>query len=142
MEKSPKPRVITIAAYAVAFAISFFLVQYFFFQESSGDNYLQQAATEVNKSCPMMVDQETRLDGAEALPGNVFQYNYTLINMVAEGVNIEGIKEILEPQITRQVVKNEQLQVFRDKEVTMAYRYHDKTGAFLFDIQVGPDKYQ
>lgn len=142
MEKSPKPQILTIAAYAVAFAITFFLVQYFFFQEPNGEDYLQQAATEVNKSCPMMVDQETRLDGAEALPGNVFQYNYTLINMMAEGVNVEGIKEILEPQITRQVVKNEQLKVFRDREVTMAYRYHDKTGAFLFDIQVGPEKYQ
>lgn len=142
MEKSPKPNITTIAAYAVAFAATFFLIQYFFFQEPSAEDYLQRAATEVNKSCPMMVDQETRLDGAEALPGNVFQYNYTLINMVAEGVNIEGIKEILEPQITRQVVKNEQLQVFRDREVTMAYRYHDRNGAFLFDIQVRPDKYQ
>lgn len=142
MEKSPKPNIITVAAYAVAFAVTFFLIQYFFFQEPSGDDYLEQAAKEVNKSCPMMVDEETRLDGAEVLYGTVFQYNYTLVNMAAEDVNIDGIKEILEPQITRQVVKNEQLKVFRDRAVTMAYRYHDSNGTFLFDIQVGPDKYQ
>jgi hypothetical protein len=37
------------------------------------------AANELNKSCLMMVDQDTRLDNAVALPENVFQYNYTLI---------------------------------------------------------------
>ena len=29
-----------------------------------------------------MVDNATRLDNAIALPGNTFQYNYTIVNMV------------------------------------------------------------
>lgn len=142
MEKSSKQRIFTLVAYAITFAITFFLVQYFFFQESTGDNFLLQAAKEVNKSSPLMVDNETRLDSASILPDNIFQYNYTLINALKEDVDTEQLKDFLEPQITRQIAKNEQLKMFRDREVTMAYRYNDRKGVFLFEIQVGPEKYR
>ncbi|GBL36100.1 hypothetical protein EMGBS15_16950 [Filimonas sp.] len=44
------------------------------------DAELVAAAKELNKSCPMMIDKETRLESAEALPNNEFKYNYTLLN--------------------------------------------------------------
>ncbi len=36
-----------------------------------------EIASEINKSCPMMIDKETQFDNALAMPGKVFQYNYT-----------------------------------------------------------------
>ena len=42
---------------------------------------MMAAASEINKTCPIMVDQYTQLDNALALPDNSFQYNYTLIDI-------------------------------------------------------------
>ena len=38
-----------------------------------------------------MVDSETRLDNTIALPGNVFQYHYTLVNRTAKEIEIKEI---------------------------------------------------
>ena len=51
----------------VAGAATLVLVQQFFFKAPSYDEQMMQAASEINKSCPIMVDQETRLDNTVAL---------------------------------------------------------------------------
>jgi len=62
-------------------AIAFVLIQQLFFKAPSFDKVMMKAASELNKTCPIMVDKETRLDNAVSLPGQIFQYNYTLVNM-------------------------------------------------------------
>ena len=47
---------------------------------------LTQAANGVNASTPRMIDNMTRLDGAQAGPGTLFTYEYTLINIRASTV--------------------------------------------------------
>ena len=41
---------------------------------------LTKMASELNESTPVMLDQYTRFDGASVLPGNIFQYQYTVLN--------------------------------------------------------------
>ena len=57
---------------------------------------MMAAASELNKSCPMMVDQDTRLDNAIALPENVFQYNYTLVNLTKDELDLEKFTAYME----------------------------------------------
>jgi hypothetical protein len=89
-----------------------------------------------------MVDSETRLDNAISLPKNIFQYNYTLINVDKASVDTVEMRNFLEPTITNFVKTNPQMKFQRDHETTMNYYYKDKAGAFLITISVTPEKYK
>jgi hypothetical protein len=101
-----------------------------------------KAASDLNKTCPMMVDRETRLDNAIALPGNIFQYNYTLINMKKDSVDFVAMQNEMEPAILNGVKTSPDLKAYREHKITMAYNYVDKNGAFVFKILITPEKYK
>lgn len=82
-----KKKLIASMVGTAAFAIAFTLAQQVFFKASSFDKAMMQAASELNKTCPIIVDQHTQFDNAIALPDNVFQYNYTLINIIKYNLN-------------------------------------------------------
>jgi len=121
---------------------TFFAIQHFLFRTPSYDKAMMKVASELNKSCPLMIDQETRLDNAIALPGNIFQYNYTLVNMEIALTDTLEMKNALEPNIVNFVKTNPQMKVQRDYKTTVNYYYKDKNGIFLFLISVTPDKYE
>ena len=117
------------------------LVQHFFFKAPTYDQVMMKAASEINKSCPMMVDKETRLDNAVALPENIFQYNYTLVNMEKATTDISQIENYLRPILINSVKTNPDMKINRDNKTTMGYYYKDKNGEFLFKILITPDLY-
>ena len=125
----------------VVFGLSYFAVQQLFFKPVSFDKAMMQAASELNKTCPIMVDRDTRLDNAVALPDNIFQYNYTLVNLDKSEVNIDTVKKYFEPGLINNVKTNPDLKAYRDNKVTMAYYYKDKNGEFVLKISVTPDLY-
>ena len=105
------------------------------------ENLLKETANEINKSCQSMVDKDTRLDNAIALPGNILQYNYTLVTLSKAELNLEYIKETFEPKIINSVKTNPDLKIFRANKTTMVYNYNDKEGTFVYRITVTPDLY-
>ena len=118
------------------------LVQQFFFKAPSFDKQMMQVASELNKTCPVMVDAETRLDNTISLPDKIFTYNYTLINQVKDSINVEELKKYLTPLVTNNMKTNPVMKFYRDNKITMSYYYKDKQGVFLLNIDVTPDKYQ
>jgi hypothetical protein len=106
------------------------------------DKAMMKAASELNESCPIMVDQDTRLDNAIAQVDNSFQYNYTLVNLTKTDIEIDGFTAFLEEQITTDVRTNPDLKIYRDNKVTMMYSYKDKNGEFVTKIVVTPEEYQ
>ncbi len=118
-----------------------FAVQLIFFKTPSFDRGMMQAASELNKTCPIMVDKETRLDNAVALPDKIFQYNYTLINIEKDNIDIKALEDYLEPILINGVKTSPELKIYRENKITMAYNYKDKNGEFLFKISVTPGKY-
>ncbi len=112
------------------------------FRKPAFDKALAETASEINKSCPIMIDNATRLDNVIALPDDVFQYNYTLISMTKDSINIDDFKEYLEPKITNFVKTNPDMQTMRDNKVTVNYYYQDKAGVYLFTISVKPGQYE
>jgi len=114
------------------------------YQDSYTDNsvFLTQAANDVNKSCPFMVDKETRLDNAMAMPNNTLQYNYTLVNTVEGSVDPETMKSYIRPTLLNMIRSNPELRIFRDNKTSFAYSYNDMNGVFLFKLLFTPDQYQ
>ncbi|MFZ4454730.1 MAG: zinc ribbon domain-containing protein [Bacteroidales bacterium] len=142
-EKSNKKRLATIIGAAIGIAIMFNL-QYFVFktQSPSIDTALQQFASEINKSCPIMIDSETRFDNAIALPNKMFAYNFTLINLQKETVDTLQIRNQIEPRIINIVKTNPEMEYVRARKVNLSYNYKDKNGVYLFQIVVTPKQYE
>jgi ribosomal protein L37E len=126
----------------IAFGLSFFAVQQLFFKAPPLDKAMMQIASEINKTCPIMIDSETRLDNTISLSKNIFQYNYTLVNIDIATTDTVGMRKYLEPTITNYVKTSPQMKFQRDHETTINYYYKDKTGSFLILISVTPKKYK
>ena len=126
---------------AVCFIASYFLVPQLF-KTPKLDKEMMKIASEINKSCPIILDRETQLDNVMVLPPNVLQYQYTLINMEKETTDTMMLKNALEPKITNSVRTNPNMQFQRDKKVTFKYYYKDKDGNYLFTISVTPEQYK
>ena len=94
-------KILGLAIGAIATVLIFYSVNHFIFNPSI-DKSMMAVASELNKSCPMMVDSETQLDNAIALPNSVFQYNYTLVNIEKSQTDTLMLKTYLEPIILNQ----------------------------------------
>ncbi len=140
--KNKKISVLGMILFVIAFLTFFFGAQYFFFSPGNIDKNLLKIASQLNESCPMMADSETRLDNAMAFENKVFQYNYTLINVDINEANPNEMKKILTPQITNIVKTSPDMKSMRDIGVTFKYSYKDKNGIFMFDVTLGPGQYQ
>ena len=126
---------------AIFLGISYFAVQQLFFKAPSIDKVLMNTASEINKTCPVMVDQYTRLDNTVALPNSTFQYNYSIINNDKTEINLDTAKKYIEPVLLNRVKTDPGLKFFRDKDVILIYNYRDKNGVFVVKYSITPDMY-
>ena len=126
----------------IAFGLSYFAIQQLFFKAPTLDKAMMEMASEINKTCPIMIDSETRLDNAISLPKNIFQYNYTLLNIDKASTDTLEMRKYLEPTITNLVKTSPQMKFQRDHKTIVNYYYKDKAGSFLLLISVTPEKYQ
>lgn len=137
-----KKKIIGIVVGSITFILVYVSIQQMVFKSPSFDKQMMQTASELNKSCPIMVDSETRLDNAIALPENTFQYNYTLVNMTKEDMNVSEAENFLQPNILNSIKTNPDLKVFRDNNVIMVYNYKDNNGNHLFKLIFEPSQYK
>lgn len=140
--KIDKKKIIGMIVGAAAFLIAYFAVQQVLFKPPTFDKQMMQIASELNKSCPIMVDAETQLDNAVALTDNTFQYNYTLVSMERATLDISELENYLQPIILNNIKTNPDLKTFRDNDVIMAYDYKDKNGEHLFKLTFKPENYK
>ena len=122
--------------------LAYLLVKLVFFAPVSFDKQLMKIASELNESCPIMVDSETRLDNTVALPNHVFQYHYTLMNNTADEIDPEVFEKDLESRLINSIKESPDMKTFRDNDVTMNYSYSDKNGRFIAKISITPDEYK
>ncbi len=109
---------------------------------TGGNDIVTLMVDQINKSCPMNLDKETRLDGAELLASDKVQCNYTLINQERTEVDTTNLKGRLQPVLLENMKTNPSTKALRDGKVTMVYNYRDKNGQSLFKITVSPEQYQ
>jgi hypothetical protein len=132
--------IVTAITVAIAIAIGSYVGQSFF-SHPSIDQQMQAAANDVNKVCPVMVDQETRLDNAIAGPGKLFTYNYTLINFSIDEIDTDIFSANIRTTMKNNIRTNPEMRVFRDNKITVAYAYKDKAGNFIHKVEIPPDEY-
>jgi hypothetical protein len=140
--KNNKKAILTTSLGVIFSGLVYFAVQHFLFKPPTFDKILMSAASEINKTCPIMIDQETRLDNALAMPNNTLQYNYTLINLDKSDIIVDTLKKYIEPNIINNIKSNPDLKAYRDNKTTMTYYYRDKDGDFVYKLEVTPEMYK
>lgn len=126
----------------LVFFIVSMTIQQLFLETPAYDKVIMHTASELNKTCPIMVDSETRLDNALALPNKIFQYNYTLVNLDRLDIDTIEVKKNLEPSVTNHIRTNPDMKYYRDNKITMRYYYKDKNGNYVFSFSVTPEQYK
>ena len=142
LETKPKRKlgVKEIIVMVGSFFITFIITQYLF--KPSIDKQLVEVASEINKNCPMYLDEYTVLKNTLALPNKTLQYNYTLVHVTKEEVELDTIKKYVFPSILENVKTNPDLKYMRDHEVTLSYYYTDKKGEYVTQYIVKPEMYE
>jgi hypothetical protein len=138
MESKNKKLYFQIILFAITFIVAFFGTQYLIKHFKSGDSELKKTADDINKSCPVMIDQETRLDHVAFLNDTVFQYNYTLVNIAKEDANfdLEKMKQFVESQSQKNLDNNAAMKYQRENHVSLMYQYKDKNNKDLFNFTI------
>jgi len=100
------------------------------------ERQLQDIAATVT---PEMVDKDTRLDGASAGPGRVLNYNYTLIFVSADDLNLATVNSNLQGSLRQELVQtfcnSWAARGLRALDLTIRYRYFDKNGQLIGTIE-------
>jgi hypothetical protein len=100
--------------------------------------FLAKIAAEINRSIPVMIDQETELMPAVGAPG-MLNYNYRLVNVSAAQVDhnkfASGAKERLKESACN---RPETRDNFLKKGVTLRYSYFAKDKQHIATIDVTP----
>ena len=130
--------IVTAVAVAVGSVVGYTVVHQYFNQPPNIDQALVTTANQTNKTLPMMVDKETRLDATMAAPNKTFVYHYTLVNLNAADVPKDRLITVLRPKVLANYKTNPGLNSFRNNGVTMDYQYSDKSGVFVGEFTVGP----
>jgi hypothetical protein len=108
----------------------------------SSDKEVRKFVKGMNKTCPTMVDHETRLDKVLAFADNNLQFNYTLVHMIKDSLPIPRLKSYMEPMIIDKIKNSGSLRKLLDKKLTWIYSYNDKNGDFIFKITYTPDQFK
>ena len=137
-----KQKTIQVAIGAVAVVIGYFLIQQILFKKPTIDKVIMEAASEINKSCPIMVDKDTRLDNVLAMPNNSIQYNYTLVNFEDDTIEVDELTDYLRPIIVNNIKTNPDMKWYKDNRVTFLYNYKNRKGVFILKLKVTSDEYE
>ena len=97
------------------------LISNFVFAPPTFDEQLMKISSEINKSCPFMVDQDTRLDNTMGGPGKSITYHYTLVNYLEEDINSDELRKYITPQLINNIKTNDDMKTFRENEVSLKY---------------------
>ena len=116
------------------------LVQLFRTPSSSLDPELVASAKQTNEKCPLMLNDDTRLDSCLVISNSEYQWNYTLVNYKKGEPYLDTLKVRLESYIMSNVGRDPNLNAMADKKVTVIYHYQDKNGVYLFNIKVPPGR--
>ena len=75
------------------------------------------------------------------MPHNTIQYDFTLVNVQKESIDIDALQKSVETEILASSKTNPSLEAFRDNGSTVIYSYKDTNEKELFVITLTPEMY-
>lgn len=109
--------------------------------KTSINDDLIKVANEINSHAPIIIDSTTRLDNVNALSGGIFQYNYTLLTMDKEAVDVNLLKTSSKESMIKQMKQNPNLAVLKDNNIDIQLKYRDKNGDDVASVYISANEY-
>ncbi len=97
---------------------------------------LTSIANELNKSTPMMVDKETRLDNVMGFE-NTLTYYYTLVNYSSQTINSD-FGDNMDRILTNKVCSSPDVAIFFKKGVALGFYYNGNDDRFISKVVLTP----
>ena len=132
LKKKRTTRITIIAC--IALVVIFSVAQMLVKKPSTNNDIMTQAANEINKKCPIMVDSITRFDNSAALTNNVFQFNYTITNADKSNYDTTTLQNAVRPLTLNLLKTDPKYKLYRDNNTTLSFVYHDKNGSYLCNV--------
>lgn len=102
------------------------------------DKELVKVSSDMNKTLPMMLDKDTRLDTTVPGPGKRLTYVNTIVNYELAQIDTVAMRKILTPNILSNYKTQKDMESFRKQGVVLRYQYKDKNGVYLIEIEANP----
>jgi len=120
----------------------FYLTQYFFKPSIEIDKELAKIASEINKNCPLIIDQYLTLDNTVVYPNKTLQYNYTIVEYEKSEINIDTVKKYVFGGVLENIRVNPDMKTLKENKVTFSYYYKDENGKFVTKYVVTQEMYE
>ncbi len=108
---------------------------------TSYEEVLRQNAKEMNRKCPLIVQEGVRLDSTSAGPGKRFTYNYTLITQSRDSIDAKSMGNRLRPNLTNNLRTSKSLEILRKNKPDVNYRFFDRKGRLVLTILIRAEDY-
>ena len=105
-------------------------------------NTLAWATERINSSCPVWVDEDSRLDSVILSPDKQIVYYYTLPFRKKADIHPTAFEAYLMPRLIENIHYNAELKMHRDSSVTVVFNYTDQNGELITEFSVGPEYYK
>jgi len=102
---------------------------------------IEKIVDELNKRCPIQIDQTIRLDSCEAIPEKTIKYNYTFLFIDATRIDKEEFETQMFDYILYNTQINKDTSELREMNAMYLYSCKDEKGNLLGEIQIGPEDY-
>ena len=117
------------------------IAQHYFIKDKSSE-IITSLVTKYNTACPIMISNDIRMESVNSLPNNIVQYDFTLVHIQKESIDVKALKTEVEKEIMAISKTNPSLELFRDNNSTVIYNYKDRNRKKLFNITLTPEMYQ
>ena len=102
---------------------------------------LEEVVLAFNKTCPRLLDSETKIEGIEIKGKNTVVYKYTLIHVLAVKVDTVEFKRALWPGILSMIKISPDLNTLKNQQTTFEYAYSDRLHKPVYTFKVYPKDY-
>jgi len=99
------------------------------------------AANNINAHAPIIIDSMLRFDRVDAVHGNTFQYNYTLVTLDKSQIDTNLLKTSGRQLLIDQMKQHPQSSIFRENGIVIEAKYADKNGNYVALISITPNEY-
>lgn len=141
-DKKRKKRILIRKVIKIVFVIALlFFAQHFYFKNKMVGNEIAPLVANYNNACPMMISDDIRMESVNSLPDNTVQYDFTLVRVLKENIDVKALKTSVEKEILSSSKTNPSLEAFRSNNTTVAYIYRDNNQKMLFKVVLTPEMY-
>jgi len=100
-----------------------------------------KVANEINSHAPIIIDSTMRFDRVNSIPGNIFQYNYTLLTLEKSQIDTTLLNTSGRQSMIEQLKQDPNISIFRENHIVLQSRYSDKNGKYVATVSIPPTEY-